>query len=237
MRAMCTWAMGSTGSPPRPSTYFGKPLSALDAADADKAALLASIPKSPRDYAPTATNRERLVRRRNQTLALMADAGFLSGDQESIARRRPLPAVTQATPHPFQSSAVVAHVLDELVGAYTGLGVEDLLQGRIQVHSTVDARIQRIANDALQHGLDSYEQRHPQARGLTQGAVVVLQNRDGSILAEVGGRERYQGRATSYSDFNRVTESLRQPGSAMKPIRVSCRVSLRRLHTRDARAR
>jgi membrane peptidoglycan carboxypeptidase len=28
----------------------------------------------------------------------------------------------------------------------------------------------------------------------------------------------YQGRASSYSDFNRVTESLRQPGSAMKPI-------------------
>ena len=78
--------------------------------------------------------------------------------------------------------------------------------------------MQRIANDALQHGLDSYERRHPHARGLTQGAVVVLKNRDGSILAEVGGRERYQGRATSYSDFNRVTESLRQPGSAMKPI-------------------
>ena len=45
-----------------------------------------------------------------------------------------------------------------------------------------------------------------------------MKNRDGSILAEVGGRETYQGRATSYSDFNRVTESLRQPGSAMKPI-------------------
>jgi membrane peptidoglycan carboxypeptidase len=54
--------------------------------------------------------------------------------------------------------------------------------------------------------------------GLTQGSIVVLKNRDGSILAEVGGREVYQGRATSYSDFNRVTESLRQPGSAMKPI-------------------
>src|SRR6185436_17355975 len=34
--------------------YFGRPLSALTAGDADKAALLASIPKSPRDYAPTA---------------------------------------------------------------------------------------------------------------------------------------------------------------------------------------
>ena len=72
--------------------------------------------------------------------------------------------------------------------------------------STVDARIQRIANDALQHGLEGYEQRHPIARGLTQGSIVVLKNADGSILAEVGGRETYRGRATSYSDFNRVTE-------------------------------
>jgi len=198
--------------------YFGRPLSALTAGDADKAALLASIPKSPRDYAPTAPNKGRLVRRRNQTLALMADAGFLSHNQEIVARQRLLPAVNDATPHPFQSSAVVAHVLDELAASYTALGVEDLLQGRVQVHTTVDARVQRIANDALQHGLDAYEQRHPHSLGLTQGAVVVLKNRDGSILAEVGGRETYQGRATSYSDFNRVTESLRQPGSAMKPI-------------------
>jgi penicillin-binding protein 1A len=78
--------------------------------------------------------------------------------------------------------------------------------------------MQRIANDALEHGLQQYEKRHPGARGLTQGSVVVLKNGDGSILAEVGGREMYQGRATSYSDFNRVTDSLRQPGSAMKPI-------------------
>jgi penicillin-binding protein 1A len=53
---------------------------------------------------------------------------------------------------------------------------------------------------------------------VTQGSVVVLKNRDGGILAEVGGREVYRGRTTSYSDFNRVTESRRQPGSAMKPI-------------------
>jgi penicillin-binding protein 1A len=198
--------------------YFGTPLSALTADDADKAALLASIPKSPRDYAPTATNKERLVRRRNQTLALMAAADFISRDQEIVARQRRLPTVTPAPVQPFRSSAVVAHVLDELHANYADLDLEDLLRGRIQVHSTVDARVQRIANDALQHGLDSYERRHPRARGLVQGAVVVLKNRDGSILAEVGGREMYQGRATAYSDFNRVTESLRQPGSAMKPI-------------------
>ena len=50
------------------------------------------------------------------------------------------------------------------------------------------------------------------------GSTITQKNRDGSILAETGGRQVYQGRATSYSDFNRVRKSLRQPGSTMKPI-------------------
>jgi penicillin-binding protein 1A len=197
--------------------YFGRRLSTFTADDADKAALLAGIAKSPREYAPTAHDRGPILRRRNRILALMAAEGFMSSGQLAAATERLLPTVP---PHAsvFESSAVVAHVLDELKAGHPDLGVEDLLQGRIQVDSTVDARVQRIANEALQHGLQRYEQRHPGARGLTQGSVVVLKNRDGSILAEVGGRESYRGRATSYRDFNRVTESLRQPGSAMKPI-------------------
>ena len=198
--------------------YFGRRLSTFTADDADQAALLASIAKSPRDYAPTAPDKGPILRRRNQILALMAARGFISRDQVTFARLRPVPIVADHASQDLESSAVVAHVLDELKAAHPDLGVEDLLQGRIQVSSTVDARIQRIANDALQRGLERYERRHPGARGVTQGSVVVLKNRDGSVLAEVGGREMYQGHASSYSDFNRVTESLRQPGSAMKPI-------------------
>ena len=198
--------------------YFGRRLSSFTADDADKAALLASIAKSPRAYAPTARDGGPILRRRNQTLGLMAASRFISRDQLTAAGRRPLPVVARRKADVFQSSAVVAHVLAELKVAHPDVGLEDLLQGRVQVDSTVDLRIQRIANDALRHGLERYEQRHARARGLTQGSVVVLKNRDGSILAEVGGREVYRGRATSYSDFNRVTESLRQPGSAMKPI-------------------
>jgi penicillin-binding protein 1A len=78
--------------------------------------------------------------------------------------------------------------------------------------------MQRIVNDALEHGLERYERRHPRARGVIQGSVVVLRNADGSILAETGGRQVYQGQVTSYSDFNRFRQSLRQPGSAMKPM-------------------
>ena len=118
----------------------------------------------------------------------------------------------------LQAPAVVENVLEELKGRGADLSIEDLLQGRIQVYSTVDARVQQIVNEALEHGLELYEKRHPSAKGLIQGSVVVLRNRDASILAETGGRQFYKGRSASYSDFNRVTKSLRQPGSAMKPI-------------------
>jgi membrane peptidoglycan carboxypeptidase len=159
--------------------YFGRRLSTFTADDADKAALLASIVKSPRDYAPTAHDTGPVLRRRNQTLALMAAKSFVSRDQMTAARRRPLPIVARHPAPVFQSSAVVAHVLDELKAGHPELGVEDLLQGRIQLNSTVDDRVQRIANDALRHGLQRYEQRHRSARGVTQGSVVVLKNRDG----------------------------------------------------------
>jgi penicillin-binding protein 1A len=109
-------------------------------------------------------------------------------------------------------------VLDELKIRGADLSEKDLLQGHIQVYSTVDARVQQIANQALEHGLVLYEKRHPSGSGLIQGSVVVLRNGDASILAETGGRQSYKDRSSAYSDFNRVTKSLRQPGSAMKPI-------------------
>ncbi len=82
----------------------------------------------------------------------------------------------------------------------------------------MDERAQRIVNEALESGLALYEKRRPRANGLVQGSVVVLRNRDGAILAEAGGRQVYKDRRTRYSDLNRATGSLRQPGSAIKPV-------------------
>lgn len=198
--------------------YFGRPLGTFTVDDADKAALLAGIAKSPRYYAPSANDTRRILRRRNQTLALMAGNGFISRERMKGAKERPIQVVAQHEDKTRQAPAVVENVLEELKGRRTDLSVQDLLQGRIQVYSTVDARVQQIANEALEHGLELYEKRYPSAKGLIQGSVVMLRNGDASILAETGGRQVYKDRSASYSDFNRVTQSLRQPGSAMKPM-------------------
>ena len=199
--------------------YFGKPLSSYTEQDAGKAALLAGITKAPRDYTPVAGN-PRPLRRRNEILALMARNGYIP---ESLAQRSQAEPVLLA---PATSSPVGTHaagaintVFDELKRHGAGrFGVEDLFQGRISVRSTVDARVQAIVNEALDNGLALYEKRYPEAKGLIQGAVVVLRNADAAILAEAGGRQVYKDRHTRYSDYNRATDSLRQPGSAWKPL-------------------
>jgi len=198
--------------------YFGRTLATLTVDDADKAALLAGIPKSPRVYAPSAKETGRILRRRNQSLALMAANGFISVDRAKRAGQQPIPASPPNKSKMLNAGAVVNSVLEELNVLGADLGVKDLLEGRIRVYSTVDAQVQEIVNEALEHGLELYEKRHPRAKGLVQGSIVVLRNRDASVLAETGGRQFYAGRSASYSDFNRVTKSLRQPGSTMKPI-------------------
>ena len=197
--------------------YFGKRLGDYTAADAGRAALLAGIGKSPREFAPRAGS-DRPLQRRNQILALMARNGSIG---EALARRcqaEPVGVLRVATLK-TEAPAAIQHVLEELQ-AHGGprFTVEGLFEGRIRVRSTIDQRVQRIVNEALESGIAVYEKRHPRARGRTQGSVVVLANADGAILAETGGRQTYNERSNRYSDYNRVTDSLRQPGSVMKPL-------------------
>jgi penicillin-binding protein 1A len=202
--------------------YFGRPLSSFTTDDAGNAALLAGIPKSPRDYAPGVGNEARALHRRNQILALMVKHGFLSPAVNQAAGQCP---IQFAAAHPdwvregnSQSPAVVDNAFNELETRQSKVSVEDLFQGKIQVYTTVDTRVQRIVDQALESGLATYEKRHSKAKGIIQGSIVVLRNSDASILAETGGRQFYNQHAASRSDFNRVTQSLRQPGSTMKPI-------------------
>ena len=198
--------------------YFGRSLATFGLDDADKAALLAGITKSPRSFAPSNKENERILRRRNQILALMVINGVISPTSMREVEQRPIQVVVWHKDTIHRAAAVFENVLQELKVSSATLSVEDLLQGRIRVYSTVDARVQQIANEALENGLTLYETRHSGFKGLIQGSVIVLRNHDASILAETGGREFYKGRSASYSDFNRVTQALRQPGSAMKPI-------------------
>ncbi|HYE91326.1 MAG TPA: transglycosylase domain-containing protein, partial [Terriglobales bacterium] len=191
--------------------YFGKPLESYTDDDAGQAALLAGITKAPRDYAPV-PGEARPLRRRNEILALMARNGAISAALATRLQAEPV-VVVKTQPVRTPATAATHTVLQELKRhGRDRFGLEDLLRGRIAVHSTVDGRVQAAVNDALEDGLMAYERRYPAAKGVIQGAVVVLRNADAAILAEAGGRKVVDDRPARASDYNRATEALRQPG-------------------------
>jgi len=197
--------------------YFGKPLSSYTQDDAGESALLAGIGKSPKDYAPM-TGASRPLRRRNAILALMARNGYITEVLAKRCQAEPI-RVAERSLVKTEAPGAIANVIEELKQhGGNRFGIEDLLQGRISVRSTVDGRVQAIVNEALENGLALYEKRHRKSKGVIQGSVVVLRNADAAILAEAGGRQVFKDRSTRYSDLNRVTGSLRQPGSAWKPM-------------------
>ena len=197
--------------------YFGEPLASYSTGDVGRAAMLAGMAKSPGGYAPVEGSLA-AMRRRNVVLALMARNGYITEDVMKQCQAEQIVTVSRKPIKTF-APAAIGNVIEELRQyGDPRLDVRALVEGRISIQSTVDERVQMIVNTALEDGLALYEKRHPSATGAIQGSVVVLRNRDGGVLAEAGGRQVYKSRFTRYYDLNRVTDSLRQPGSAFKPI-------------------
>ena len=139
---------GQDGFATAAQVLLRRPLVSLTAADADTAALLAGIPEAPRDYAPTA-GAANVLRRRNQTLTLMAANGSLTPQRLAEVIRRPLPVIAVHPGVVIHAPSAVGHVIGELKAQGIANGLEDLLNGRLDVYSTVDVRVQQIVNVAL----------------------------------------------------------------------------------------
>ena len=93
---------------------------------------------------------------------------------------------------------------------------DDILQtAGMSIYSTLDAELQRAADDAVTRELARLEKNYPKLRrkdSPIQAAVVALDPKTGEILALVGGRDYRR------SQFNRASQAHRQPGSVFKPI-------------------
>lgn len=88
-----------------------------------------------------------------------------------------------------------------------------------QIRSTLDARLQRLALDALQQQLRELRGRH-----VEDGAVLVLDNASGDVLAWVGS----SGALSQAAEVDGVT-AARQPGSTLKPLLYAQAIAERRI--------
>ena len=115
---------------------------------------------------------------------------------------------------PIKPKDKVAAYFVETVRRYVQekYGADVLYKEGLSIYTTLNLSAQKYARDAVEKGLAELEDREKYQRGLVQGALFCMDVKTGAIRAMVGGRD------FSKSEFNRATQSRRQPGSAFKPL-------------------
>ena len=213
----------------------------------DESALLVGLLPAPARYSPVRFP-ERALTKRNVVLRVMRDQEYISQGEYAEARARLLDSIQQEQTRgtaPYFTEYVrrfLEREDDELgINIYRdGLKIYTTLDSRLQniaedaVLKSVIANQQklnkRIFNDEEEFSKLAYLSIYPEDtvklmmagemelyedlrdKLLVQSSFVALDIRTGAILAMLGGRPDYP------DQFNRATQSLRQPGSIFKPF-------------------
>jgi penicillin-binding protein 1B len=179
--------------------FFAKDIANVNAVEA---ATIAGVIQSPSRLSPF-NNPERAKDRRNVVLRAMVDSGFMSGDAAERAVREPLGIVQRALE--AEAPYFVDYISQELQSKYPSAGTVD-------VYTTLDVHLQRVAQDALRDGLTRLDEVLARRKRRPQAALIAVDPRTGEVLAFVGGRSYNQ------SQYNRAVSARRQPGSVFKPF-------------------
>lgn len=225
----CYFGSGAYGVEAAAQLYFSKNIEDLNISDC---AVLVGIPKNPSRYSPI-KHPDLALQRRNIVLRSMRDFGRISAELADSLRSLPLeidPASAPVGEAPYFTEMVRRY----LEGKY---GEDVLYREGLSVYTTLDPGLQSAAEEALGRELEARQTAMEKTRAVTdtiytievvdsteetavkkrvyrqiQGALVAMDNKRGNILALVGGKD------FSQSQWNRVVQAPRQPGSGFKPF-------------------
>ncbi|MEK7526242.1 MAG: PBP1A family penicillin-binding protein [Patescibacteria group bacterium] len=182
--------------------YFGKSVRDISLGEAS---LLAGLPKSPTRFSPFGSNPENSIQRQKDVLHLMVVNKFIKQEDADKAAAEQLKFVDNKTD--IKAPHFVMYVREKLVEKY---GEEMVEQGGLEVYTTLDYNIQKLAEESIKTEVEKLSRLH-----VTNGASVVLDVQTGDILAMVGSKDYFDTK----NDGNvNVTTRLRQPGSSIKVL-------------------
>ncbi|HSK72947.1 MAG TPA: PBP1A family penicillin-binding protein [Pyrinomonadaceae bacterium] len=199
-------ATGVHGVEQAARAYFDKDLEDLTLAEA---ATIAAMIKNPNGYAPhknseRARDRREWIIDRLQTFGLVSPQEFETAVNSEIIIAKPK----------HDDRTVAPYFVDAATKAMSERFESDVLNTNfnLRVYTTIDTQLQEIAEQTVNEHLVELDKIY-RKKGLNlQASIVAINPKNGHILAMVGGRDYRQ------SQFNRVTDAKRQPGSAFKPF-------------------
>ncbi len=193
------WGHNTYGAETAARSYFNKSAANLTLGEA---ALMAGIIKAPEEYSPF-LNFKAAKRQQEVVLDRMQVLNWITPEEAQAAKAQSLKfghiTSFQQSLSPFVTNTVVTELTNRF-------GKEAVERGGMRIQTTVDWKLQQMAEDTVRYG-----------SGVLGGmadqlALVAIDPRTHFVKAIVGGVD---SRKTS---FNRVTQAKRQPGSSFKPF-------------------
>jgi penicillin-binding protein 1B len=194
------------------AAYFGKDLTAITLPEA---ALLAAIIPAPSGAASPVNHPEEAKKRRNTVLNSMAELGFITRDEAAAAKETEV-KLAQLKMDASDAPYLVDYIRQRLLDDFS----EDVLNSNnLRVYTTLVPDLQRAAVEAVNKGLAEVKgiiaarnkgRKNTDKLPDPQASLIVLDTRTGRIVAMVGGGDY------GVSQYNRITQASRQPGSIFK---------------------
>lgn len=200
--------------------YFNKPASELNLPES---ACIAGITQNPAEYDPL-VNPEKNKKKQETVLKKMLELGDITEDEYNEAVDFELEFSQGKTDDDsfdrissYYEEAVISEVLQDLQtekGYNENYAAKLVYSGGLKIYSTLDPDIQNAidtvyTNDDNFSSSSSYDEQ-------PQSSIVIMDPYNGEIKGLYGGR----GEKTANLTLNRATQTLRQPGSSIKPIAV-----------------
>lgn len=196
------------------NSYFNKSAKDLTLAES---AYLAAMPQAPTRYNPFGPNRQSLDNRKNTILSLMREQGYINEEQEKKAKEEK-PEFNKISTG-IKAPHFVLWVQDYLANKY---GEKTLEEGGLKVYTTLNSKLQNIAEEAVKNGVEKYSKKY----NSNNAGLVAIDPKTGQILAMVGSKDYFgdvspegctAGKNCLFEPNVNVALSQRQPGSSFKP--------------------
>ena len=198
------WGHNNYGAETAAQAYFRKSAKDLTLAES---AMMAGLIRAPEYYSPLKSPKpiyyKRAKNRQEVVLNRMLELGWITPQQAQAAKAEKLTFGTAISPQ-RKVTYFSTFVSEELRRKY---GQDSVLKGGLRVQTSLDLDLQRLAENTVRNGV-----RKLRGRRVSQMALVSIDPRTGYVKAMVGGVD------FATSQFNRVIQARRQPGSSFKPF-------------------
>lgn len=196
------WGHNTYGAETAAQSYFGKSAADLNLAEG---AMMAGLIQAPETLSPFVTMKA-AKRRQAEVLNRMKELKWITPAEEATALQTPIKLGKVTSFQGSQMPYVTEAVIQELTKRF---GRDAVLKGGMRVQTTIDSKLQRIAEEVV---LNGHENLIGQGVYADQMALVSVDPRTHFVKAMVGGVDYRK------SQYNRAIQALRQPGSSFKPF-------------------